>query len=200
MRGDQAAQNDLVSACLPRVRTMVHGQLQHDFRKHHRWMLAMFSTGDIVQDVLVRVLPELGDVAIASEDDLVRYLATLVRHRLVDTVRYYEAKRRDQRRHARGAAEETAVDGPPARTSTPQELAAWTEQIEIFHRVLSEFSTRHRLLLEMRLEDEQGYAQIAEQLGYASEESARQAFVDAHARLLVKLRAHGLRATDGSRG
>ena len=34
---------------------------------------------------------------------------------------------------------------------------------------------------------------IAESLGYASAETARQAFVDAQARLLVRLRAKGVR-------
>ena len=41
--------------------------------------------------------------------------------------------------------------------------------------------------------DEVTYPEIAKMLGFASAETARQAFVEAQARLLVKLRARGLR-------
>ena len=56
-----------------------------------------------------------------------------------------------------------------------------------------ELSERHRALVTMRIVDEETFPAIAEQLGYASAETVRQAFVEAQARLLVKLRARGVR-------
>jgi hypothetical protein len=45
-----------MARCYPKVRAIVHNQLEHDFRKHHRWILPLFSTGDIVQEVFVGVV------------------------------------------------------------------------------------------------------------------------------------------------
>lgn len=54
--GDQDARNQILERFYPKVRELVHKKLEHDFRKNHRWILPLFSTGDIVQEVFVGVV------------------------------------------------------------------------------------------------------------------------------------------------
>jgi hypothetical protein len=63
---------------------------------------------------------------------------------------------------------------------------------------MDSFQPRHRALLEMRIVDEEPFPAIATKLGYASAETARQAFWDAQAKLLVRLRARGIKGPGGT--
>ena len=74
------------------------------------------------------------------------------------------------------------------------ELAAQLgERAMILREVLDGFSHRHRALLELRLVEETAFPAIATELGYASAETARQAFCEAQAKLVVRLRVRGVR-------
>lgn len=191
--GDEAARNELVQAFHGRVRDLVHRELQADFRKRHRWMLALFSTRDVVQDVLASVVDALETGDFPDADAFAGYLATMVKHRLLDAVRHHEAHKRDVRREARDADPAMVASRPDDDAITPALAAQLAEQSAILHEVLDAFEPRKKTLLTLRLIDEESYPEIARQLGYASAETARQAFVEAHARLLVKLRGRGLR-------
>jgi hypothetical protein len=84
---------------------------------------------------------------------------------------------------------------PSSREAPPALAASLAEQAGVLQEVLDGFSPRHRALLELRLVDGEQFGAIAVKLGYASAETARLAFWDAQARLLVKLRARGIRAS-----
>ncbi len=193
MAGDANARDAVVRRFEPRVRDLVHRELHDDFRKRHRWMLALFSTRDVVQDVLVAVVSALETGDFPSEDAFTAYLATMVKNRLLDAVRHHEADKRDARRLVRDAEGEVAAAQPDARAKPPAFAAQLAEQAALLHEILDAFEPRRRTLLTMRLVDETTYPEIAHQLGYASAETARQAFVEAQALLLVKLRARGVR-------
>jgi RNA polymerase sigma factor (sigma-70 family) len=194
--GDDPAREEILRTFLPRVRDTVHRQLELDFRRKHPWILPMFSTGDIVQEVLAGVVRDLEHIEAEDEEAFSRYLSTLVRNRLLDAVRHCEAARRDRRRHV----QQDTQGGPPEpnrpATPAPPHAAMLGEQVHIFQEVLETFSQRHRDLLLMRLRDQEPFEAIAQQLGYASRRSARMAFVDAQSKLLLKLRARGLRGSE----
>ncbi|MGB3965838.1 MAG: ECF-type sigma factor, partial [Planctomycetota bacterium] len=103
--GDAVAQERVVAACHADVARLVHRDLERDFRQKHRWMLPLFSTHDVVQEVLIAVVRDLADTQFAGKEPFFAYLGTLVRHRLLDAVRCHEAARRDGRRQV---AEPTA--------------------------------------------------------------------------------------------
>ena len=195
--GERDAQDTLIERFYPAVRSMVHQRLASDFRKRHRWMLAVFSTGDIVQDVFVGVIRHLETTDIEDEDALIRYLATLVRHRVMDTVRHYEAARRDNRRHAPQPDESRGVEAAAPDTPTPSVSASLLERARILATCMEAFDARDRAVLELRLTEEKAFPEIAEELGLASAKVARTAFVKAHAKLLLRLREAGLHA-DGT--
>lgn len=194
--GDQAARGEVVAACLPAVRERVHRELELDFRRRHRWMLPLFSTMDVVQEVLAAVVRDLQDTDFADQAAFTAYLGTLVRHRLVDAVRFHEAARRDVRKQVAEPTAGLGALGVQAAGDTPTLAASLAERAALVRDAIAELPERQRRLVELRLLEGETFPAVAAALGYASPESARQSFVDAQARLLVKLRARGLRGLD----
>jgi RNA polymerase sigma factor (sigma-70 family) len=191
--GDRAAREALAAEFYPRVRELVHKELQHDFRKHHRWIVPLFSTGDVVHEVFLGVLQGLEEFEGDDEQAFARYLGTLVHHRLIDAVRHHEAARRDARTDQDLETGQLDVAARAADPS-PSLAASLNEQIGAYRQALAEFPERERLLLDLRLAGEETWAEIARRLGYPSEDAARKAFGATQARLLVKLRARGVRS------
>jgi RNA polymerase sigma-70 factor, ECF subfamily len=195
--GDRAAQERVVAICLPEVRALVHRELQQDFRQRHRWILPLFSTQDVVHEVLAAVVQELADTQFAGPEPFCAYLGTLVRHRLLDAVRFHEAARRDGRKQVGEPTAGMAEVAADRREATPTLAASLGERASLVRDALGELPERHRRLLELRLLEEATFPQIRTALGYASDETARQACLDAQAKLLVKLRVRGFGKTMG---
>lgn len=196
--GDRLAQEQVVTTCLPEVRALVHRELQQDFRLRHRWILPLFSTQDVVHEVLAAVVQDLADTQFAGAAPFCAYLGTLVRHRLLDAVRFHEAARRDGRKQVGEPTAGMAAVAADRREATPTLAASLGERASLVRDALGELPERHRRLLEMRLLEDATFPQIREALGYASDETARQACLDAQAKLLVKLRVRGFGKTIGS--
>ncbi len=194
--GDAPAQERVVALCYDDVKQIVHRDLQGDFRQRHRWIMPLFSTHDVVHEVLIAVVRDLADTQFEGSGKFFAYLGTLVRHRLLDAVRFHEAARRDGRKLQAEPTQGLAVVGDN-REATPTLAASLGERAGLVRDALAELAERPRRLLELRLLEDATFPQIREALGYASDETARQAFHDAQARLLVKLRMRGLGKTLG---
>ena len=87
--GDAAARNQLIERYADRVRSRVHAELEQDFRRNHRWILPLFSTRDVVQDVFVAVIRSLSagerdQLDFPSEHAFIAWLSTVCRNRLLD--------------------------------------------------------------------------------------------------------------------
>jgi len=191
--GDPGAKEELYTRFYPRVRDMVHRQLQHDFRRNHRWILPLFSTGDIVQEVFLGVVSQKLD-GFSGDDEaaFVQYLGAVCRHRLLDALRFHEAARRDVRRRRDSMNRTNSGISPVANDPTPSLAASIGEQMDAYSEVMRDLSDKEQEVLRLRLEDQESFASIAETMGNASADAARQAFRTAKARLLVRLRAKGL--------
>lgn len=195
--GDEAARDRLVSACYGTVRARVHRELERDFRKQHKWILPLFSTTDVVHEVLVAVVKDLADTDFVGPEPFFAYLGTLVRHRLLDAVRFHEAARRDGRKQVAEPTAGIAEVATDRREATPTLAASLGERAALVREALTELPERQRRLLEMRLQEDSTFPVIRAALGYSSDETARQAFHDAQAKLLVKLRIRGFGRTVG---
>ncbi|MFN3242776.1 MAG: RNA polymerase sigma factor [Planctomycetota bacterium] len=195
--GDEHAQERVVAACYAPVKQFVHRDLERDFRKRHRWILPLFSTHDVVHEVLAAVVRDLSDTSFEGPEKFYSYLGTLVRHRLLDAVRFHEAARRDDRKKVAEPTAGMAAMAADAREATPTMAASLGERAALVRDALQELPERHRRLLELRLLEDATFPQIRDALGYSSDETARQAFQDAQARLLVKLRVRGFGRTLG---
>ncbi len=193
--GDGAARDRLVGLCYGTVRARVHRELEGDFRKQHKWILPLFSTTDVVHEVLVGVVKDLADTDFVGPEPFFAYLGTLVRHRLLDAVRFHEAARRDGRKQVAEPTGGIAGVAADRREATPTLAASLGERAALVREALTELPERQRRLLEMRLLEDATFPVIKAALGYASDETARQAFHDAQAKLLVKLRMRGFGKT-----
>lgn len=189
--GDATAQDHLVTACYAPVRQLVHRDLEQDFRRRHRWIMPLFSTHDVVHEVLAAVVRDLEDTSFDGAERFYAYLGTLVRHRLLDAVRFHEAARRDQRKQVDEPTAGIAGIAADGREATPTMAASLVERAALVRAALQELPERQRRVLELRLLEDATFPMIKAALGYASDETARQAFHDAQARLLVKLRVRG---------
>ncbi len=190
--GDQAAVDSLCSIHYPTVERIAHRELRAELGPDAGNLLALFSTGDVVQDVFRKVLSNLKGFAGVTEGEFVNYIATAVRTRLLDLVRFHHAVRRDRRRttHENAAMAETPDPDHPVR-----KLCA-DEQIRVYLSILDAFDARERALLVRRLDGEATFNTLAEELGFPSKEAARKSFNRLHARLLIRLRQNGVTATN----
>jgi len=190
--GDARALDSLFDRFYPQVKRMVHRSLTADLRDKRPWLVSAFSTGDVVQEVFRHVVRDFDSFAGTSEAAFVSYLATLIKNRLVDAIRFHEAVRRDRRRLR------PAVDGRDVESGTrqPAERLAAVEDLERFCGVLLSFPTRERTLLRTRLETGGTFAELADSCGYPSADAARKAFYTAQSRLLLRLRAAGVSSQD----
>lgn len=182
--GDRSATERLTAELYPAVQALVHTSLASDLRRKRPWLSAMFSTGDVVQEVFLNVVRGFDGFHGTHEGALVAYLATLVKNRLVDAVRFHEAMCRDVRRTP-VRVEDT---DEPSRRDGPAEVAEREEQLRLFTQVLAKMPMREQLLLRERLHGSQTFQELADTLGYPSEDAARKAFHAVQARLLLRLR------------
>ena len=194
-RGEREALDSLLAAYYPTVQSMVHRALATDLRLKRPWLAAMFSTGDVVQEVFCGVVRDIDTFDGEDESAFVAYLATMVKNRLVDAIRFHEAVRRDQRRAIRLPDSEPDQDQDQDAVD-PARAAALDEQVQRFLRVVNKFEPRERMLLRERLERGVAFRDLAEQLGYPSEDAARKAFYAAQAKLVWRLRSAGVTVGD----
>lgn len=192
--GDAKARDELCSRFYERVRGLVHHQIQQRLRRPGHGALARMSTGDVVQDVLLEVLRGLDRWEGDDEEAFVGLLATLVEHRIVDSVRHHQAACRDVRRHD----DIGPVTAGAGHDETPSLVASGNEALAIYREVLASFPDRERALLTLRLEDALEFKDLAARLAYPSPDAARKAFHSVQARLLLRLRRRGIVMPGGS--
>lgn len=184
--GDEAARATLVDGFYPAVRDAVHRELALDLRRGRSWLAAQFSTGDIVQEVFLGALRDLDGFHSDDENAFKSFITTMVRHRLLDALRYHEAGRRDAKRAGRGL--NVSVLGPVSDATSPTAAAARSEEVTAVNKALESLQPRDRALIEQRFVANKTYAEIAEALGIVSEGAARKAVAASQARLLIQLR------------
>ena len=120
-----------------------------------------FSTGDVVHSVFESVLWDLGAFAGRTEEAFVGYLATVVRNRILDALRFHQAAQRDGRL-GQALTGEFDAEGSEA---DPAEFAAATEEAARLLAAIAKFEPRVQHLLRARIEGLASFRELAEQLG-----------------------------------
>jgi RNA polymerase sigma factor (sigma-70 family) len=183
-QGDSDALNSLAQRFYPAVQALVHHRLATDMRHSRPWLTARFSTGDVVQSVFEGVLRNLEAFAGTNEEAFVGYLATVVRNRILDAVRFHEAAQRDGRR---GQPIGLGFDAEGGEQD-PADVALSAERLAELLEAMASFEPRVQHLLRARMEGLASFRELAEQLGFGSESAARRAYFDAQAKLALRLR------------
>lgn len=182
--GDRDATERLFEQFYANVRHTVHHSLATDLRNSRPWLTARFSTGDVVQDVFRSVLGDLAAFGGTNERAFAGYLSMVVRNRIIDSIRFHEAERRD----GRLGADLAAASLHPSDEVGPDQYAESTEAFEALQEALNEFPEREQLLLRARFDGTGTFEDLREQLGYSSAAAARRAFFAAQATLAMKLK------------
>jgi RNA polymerase sigma factor (sigma-70 family) len=189
--GDRAAVAGLVTELLPQVRAMVHRRLEQSYRRHNDWVVSLFSTGDVVQDLLIGVLADLGRFRGADVRSLTAWLSAQVESRILERLRFFRSGKRDQRRVAslerspEGAAT-AAIADPHA---SPAASAAAAELWSALQEAIAGLAEDERAVVEKSLDPEVSWEDVARELGLPSGEAARQRHKRARARLSLRLSA-----------
>ncbi len=177
--------NELLVSIYPRVRQLVHDDLSAHFRRRNPWIMPLFSTGDVVQEVFLRVIRDLPHFHGDSETNLIGWLATLVRRRILDLMRHHRALRRDQVRTRPIGDDESPSDA--ALESGPTDSLIAGELSDAYAKAVATLTERERALLRCRIVEDLAWKQVAERLGFVSDEAARFHFRKLQARLLAQL-------------
>ncbi len=185
-KGDGEALEQILTAIYPRVEKIVHAELARDIRLGRPWLQSRFSTGDVVQEVFRELVSTFDTFAGETEEALVGYMATSVRHRLIDAIRFHEAAQRDGRR----TGTPPPNFDPPAAAPSPASDLISAEESAAFRSALESFPPREQYLLRARIEGGTHYQTLADQLGYSSKAAARRAFHASKAILVVRIRQH----------
>lgn len=196
--GDRDAIDTVASRYYGQVERVVHRRLQQRFRSRGSWVSAMFSTGDIVHTVFLKVIQGQIQLEQANEAQFVAYLIKAVETQIVDTTRFHSAARRDRRRNHSPTESGERLAEVETDHASPLELAWGNEQRRICAEVIEGFTTRDRELLKLRIEQRQSFEHMANRLGFNTIDAARKAFHSAKARLLVRLAARGVELSDGA--
>lgn len=191
---DRAAIEEIARRYYPTVERLVRESLRGRFGGHNKWLLGAFATGDLVNEVFLSVLPHLDNLEDRTESGLTGYLANAVRNQLIDAIRFEQAACRDVRRRPNTDDRSTPTDFV-APNATPSYHVAIHDHLRLYREALHSMSEAQRRLIVLRIEDELPFAAIADELDYASADSARQAFNAAKATLLVRLHSRGVSPT-----
>ena len=182
-QGDSPSINAIFERFYPRVERMVHVSLNMDLRHGRPWLSSRFSTGDVVQDVFRSVVGDLSLFEGSTEDAFTGYLAMVVRNRILDSLRFHEAERRDGRR----GAPELELERQVGEEGDPAQMAANADELRRMYELVGEFDPREQFLLRARFEGTASFAELTDMLGYPSVTTTRRAYFNAHALLAVRL-------------
>ena len=184
-RAEPKALEAIVASCYPRVEQLVHLALTKDLRAHRDWLSTRFSTGDIVQDVFHSLLRELSHFSGTTRDELISYLATSVRHRILDRLRFHEAERRDGRRTHTAPASLDVIDPK----GTPLDSAETADEVRHLRVAVRSLEPFLQAVVRMRVQEKATFQKIADRMGFNSMALARKAYYSAIATIAMKLRA-----------
>ena len=168
--GDQVALELLCLRCLKSLSRYAAGRLPPAVRD-------MLDTQDVVLEAVQRGMSRLGDFESRHPGALLAYMRTILRNLIIDYVR-------SRRRHPHQVAlDDRQVD--PAQS--PLERVLDREQIELYEAALARLRPRDAALVTLKIEEQLGHAEIAMELGFASDNAARVATRRAVLRLAYEM-------------
>ena len=158
---------------LPRLSRWASGRLPG-------WARDVADTDDLVQDTLIRSVPNLNHFEVRGEGALQAYLRGAVMNRIRDEIR------RKQRTPAQSPLESSLALQADVRS--PLEAAIGAETLAKYDRALDRLEAEAREAVIARLEMGCSYAEVAELMGKPSADAARMMVSRALVRLAEEMR------------
>lgn len=161
--GDESALNQLWAVYGPRVLWLVRLRMGKELR-------SKLESMDLVQDVLVCALKDLGNFTYKNEGDLVRWLSRIADNRLRDNLDRLHADKRDIRKEvALGGYESTiggSLLGAPGLldTTTPSAIMSKREDLAELERAIDQLKPEYREVIILTKIEGLSYKEISERL------------------------------------
>jgi RNA polymerase sigma-70 factor (ECF subfamily) len=143
---------------------------------------------DLVQDVLLSALRDLGDFRYRDEGDFLRWLSRIAENRLKDNLDKLHADKRDIRREVRlddfGAhTEGRCFGGPrPVDETTPSVIMSRKEELDELAKAMDELKPEYKEVIVLTKIEGLSYKEISHKLN-RSDEAVRKLFTRAMAAL-----------------
>lgn len=160
-RGDSAALGRLLDVCRNYLLLLANLELSPA-------LSAKVAPSDVVQDTLLQAGRHFPRFRGGSQMELLAWLCSILRTRMAEVHRHFEAEKRQVSREVSLA--DTPFDQvPPAPDESPSRQAAAHEQDEQLEKALRQLPGHYRQVLELHTAEGMTFAQIAEQLGSTAE-------------------------------
>ena len=165
--GDADALNGLLARYIPRLERRARGKLPWGLR-------SMLETKDLVQDAMIKALPHVPVLEVRTDRALENYLMQAIRNRIIDL------HKRSERRPKRQELPDDAKSSAPS----PERAAIVAEARTHYERALATLKDSDRRVIEMKLEDNLSFKEIAIRLEKPTADAARMAYDRAYERLV----------------
>ena len=166
--GDDSALNQLCEVYGERVHWIVRLRMGKELR-------SKLESMDVVQDVLVSALKDLGDFTYRADGDFLRWLSKVAENRLRDNIDKLHAGKRDIRKEVRldnhGPTTEDrlfAVRGP-IDTATPSVIMSRKEELDELAKAMDELKPEYKEVIVLTKIEGLSYKEIAGKLGKSDE-------------------------------
>lgn len=170
--GDRQALDELCRRYLPHLEEWASGRLPINYRD-------LSDTGDIVQEVMIRVMSSLDGFEPRSEAALLWYLRRAIKNRITDEIR------RGNRRPFDRVEDIERVGG--VDSTTPLDHLLGSDFAERYERAMGRLENSDQQILRARQKFDTDYDAIAARTNRPSAQAARMAVSRAQARLATEL-------------
>lgn len=162
--GDNSAQDRLCRAYGERVRRIVRLRMGSELR-------SKLESMDLVQEVLMCALRDLGDFTYRNEGDFLRWLSTIAENRLRDNLDKLHADKRDIRKEVRLDNHGPTTGGRffgvqgPIDATTPSVIMSRKEDLDKLEKAIDKLRPEYREVIMLAKIEELSYSQIGDKLG-----------------------------------
>jgi RNA polymerase sigma-70 factor (ECF subfamily) len=140
-----------------------------------RELRSKLESMDLVQDVLVEALRDLGDFTYKDEGDLLRWLSKIAENRLRDNVDKLHADKRDIRKEVRLDSHGPTTGGRffavhgPIEATTPSVIMSRKEDLDELAKAMDELKPEYKEVIVLTKIEGLSYKEISDRLGKSNE-------------------------------
>jgi RNA polymerase sigma-70 factor (ECF subfamily) len=166
--GDESALDRLCKVYGPRVLWLVRLRMGMELR-------SKLESVDLVQDVLVSALKDLGHFTYKNEGDFVRWLSKIAENRLRDHADRLHANKRDIRKEVRLGSHRAATDDSfaaalePIDATTPSAIMARREEFDQLAKAIDALKPEYREIIVLTKIEGRSYGEIGDKLGKSAD-------------------------------
>ena len=166
--GDKSAVDQLCAVYGPRVLWLIRLRMGAELR-------SKLESMDLVQDVLLSALRDLGKFTYRNEGDFVRWLTKVSENRLRDNLDKLHAGKRDIRREVRADGPGSITGNRPARVAepvantTPSVIVSRREEFGRLSRALDALKPEYKEVILLTKIEGLTYSEIGDRLGKSAD-------------------------------